>query len=80
MSGQTLHDVFREVFENEHFVLDRELTPRRVPKWDSYAHIVLISTLESTFSVVFTTEEITGIKKVGDIVDLLRAKGCTVTL
>ncbi len=43
-----------------------------IPSWDSFTALMLISELESGFDVHFTMDEITTIKKVGDIKKILR--------
>jgi acyl carrier protein len=55
--------------------IDDDLTPGDVDTWDSFNGLVLASELESTFSLTFTTEEVTGIKNVGDMKQVLRSRG-----
>lgn len=75
MSFATLTRVFRDVFENETLQVTPTLAARDVENWDSFNHINLIVALEETFAVTFTTEEITGMQNVGDLVTVLNAKG-----
>jgi acyl carrier protein len=55
----------------EEQIMDR-LAPEDVESWDSFNGLVIASELETTFSVSFTTEEVTGVKNVGDMKTVLR--------
>ncbi len=48
------------------------LTPEEVESWDSFNGLIIASELESTFSLSFTTEEVTGVKNIGDMKAVLR--------
>ena len=52
-----------------------DLTPDDVGTWDSFNGLLLASELESTFSLAFTTEEVTGVRNVGDMKTVLRNRG-----
>lgn len=78
MSIERLTGVFREVFEDPALEITPALTARDVPNWDSFNHINLVIAIESEFNVKFKTKEIKDMAHVGDLVTLLRAKGCTI--
>lgn len=50
--------VFIEVFGCEESELTDEYTFANVEKWDSFAHLSLISELEDAFDVMFETDDI----------------------
>lgn len=78
MSIESLRGVFREVFEDPSLEITPEMTARDVPQWDSFNHINLVIAIEGEFNVRFKTKEIKDMANVGDLVTLLRAKGCTI--
>jgi len=75
MSKEKVQSIFREVFENDGLEIFPEMTARDVVKWDSFNHINLIISLEEAFQVRFTTEEISKMANVGDLVKVLQAHG-----
>jgi acyl carrier protein len=72
---ERLNGVFRDVFADETIVVTRDTNASQIPAWDSFNHISLITSIEETFSVQFTTREIGAFTCVGDVVDLLLQKG-----
>jgi acyl carrier protein len=78
MSIQKLTSVFRNVFEDEDLTLTPEMSARDVANWDSFNHINLVIEIEGTFAVTFTTDEISTMRNIGDLVIILNAKGCDI--
>lgn len=52
-----------------------ESGPHTIPEWNSLAHVAMVAAVEEEFNVLFEMEEIVGIKTVGDLSLLLKAKG-----
>jgi acyl carrier protein len=69
-----LTSVFRSVFANEELTLSRATTAQDVDGWDSLMHINLIVAIERDFNIRFTTREITRLRNVGDLMDLIACK------
>jgi acyl carrier protein len=69
--AERLTEIFREVFENDTIVLQRELTARDIEGWDSMAHLRLILAIERRFAVRLPSTKIAGLKNVGDMMDLV---------
>jgi acyl carrier protein len=69
--------IFRDVFNDESLVLRPDLTAADVENWDSLSHIDLIVAIERGFRIKFTTREVTLLKNVGELVDLIRQKQVT---
>lgn len=66
--------IFADVFQH-----DADITgatgPETVSSWDSLQHIALIRSLETTFSIRLSMDEIMEIRCVGDIERVLRRHG-----
>ena len=75
MSMEKLTNIFRSVFENDSLDLTPTLSANDVENWDSFNHLNLVINLEEAFGITFTTGDITGMRHVGDLVDLLVEKG-----
>ena len=69
-----LQEVFREVFDNDKLVINRNMTANDVEDWDSFAQINLIIGCEKIFRLHFDISEIVGLEKVGDMMDLIERK------
>ena len=70
-------NVFREVFGDPSLNLTPSTTAQDVPGWDSLMHINLIVAIEKEFKTRFTTREITALRNVGDLIDLVNRKETT---
>lgn len=68
-----IQNVFREVLEDEDFVLDKTLKREDLEAWDSLTHIQLVLSLEKEFGVKFTTQQITKMQSVEDIISFLKS-------
>lgn len=66
--------VFRNVFGNEALTLSRTTTAQDVDGWDSLMHINLIVAIEREFKIRFTSREITALRNVGELIDLIGGK------
>ncbi|MCH5207331.1 MAG: acyl carrier protein [Oscillospiraceae bacterium] len=71
-----LTDVFRSVFDDEKIELSDSTTADDIEAWDSLEHISLIAAVEKAFKMRFTMREVSGMKNVGEMIDILvqRAK------
>jgi acyl carrier protein len=78
MAGDDLtsrvNGVFQKVFGDETLIVSRVTTAQDVEGWDSLMHINLIVAIEREFKVRFTTRDITGLKNVGELMDLVVRK------
>lgn len=73
-----LTEVFRDVFDNEEIVITDSTTADDIEEWDSLEHISLIAAVEKAFKMRFTMKEVSGMKNVGEMINILceRAKKC----
>lgn len=69
-----LTEIFRDVFDDETLTPTAETTADEVEEWDSLSHIRLMLSVEKAFGVRFSTVELGGLKKVGDLVALIQTK------
>ena len=70
---EKLGQVFLEVFGIDG--IGCESSPKVVEGWDSMGHLNLVSELESTFDVVFSTTDIVGMENVECIKEILIKHG-----
>lgn len=70
-----LTGVFQQVFGDETLTLSRATSAKDVEAWDSLMHINLIVAVEREFKIRFTTRDITGLKNVGELMDIIARKG-----
>lgn len=66
-----LNEVFRDVFDDEDIVVDAETTADDIEDWDSIEHINLISAVEGEFKIRFTMGEVSGMKNVGEMIEII---------
>lgn len=73
-----LNEVFQDVFDDETIQISDSTTADDIEAWDSLEHISLISAVEKAFKMRFTMKEVSGMKNVGEMINILceRAKKC----
>ncbi len=71
-----LTEVFQDVFDDDDIVLTDATSAKDIEDWDSLEHINLIAAVERAFRMRFTVREVSGMKNVGEMLDILmeRAK------
>ena len=69
-----LEVIFKEVFDDEKLTISRTTDASQIDGWDSFMHINLIVSIEESFDISLTTQEIGRFTCVGDVVDLLKIK------
>lgn len=69
-----LNEVFRDVFDDENIVVDAETTADDIEDWDSIEHINLISAVEGEFKIRFTMGEVSGMKNVGEMIEIIEQR------
>ena len=71
---ERVNKVFRDIFDDETITVNDATTAADIEDWDSLEHINLIVALEEEFGMKVTMGEITGMKDVGESVDLILAR------
>lgn len=69
-----LTEVFHDVFDDDDIVLTRDTTAADIEAWDSLMHVTLMLRVEGAFKVRFNAGDVTGLKNVGQLVDLITAR------
>ena len=65
-----LTNVFRDVFDD----INDQTTANDIEDWDSLEHINLIEAVEKEFNMRFQMREVSGMKNVGEMVDIIIAR------
>ncbi len=63
-----IQKVFQAVFNVDPDTITPDTTKNNVEGWDSLGHLRLMMAVEKEFGVKFTTEQVVGIERVGDII------------
>ncbi len=66
-----LTTVFRDVFDDDGIELSDSTTADDIEAWDSLEHITLISAVEKEFKMRFTMKEVSGMKNVGEMMNII---------
>jgi len=66
--------LFRKIFSNDSLILSNELTANDVENWDSLTHMLLITEIESSFSIKFKLKDLNKMRNVGDMIDIITSK------
>ena len=66
-----LNPIFQKVFSDGNIQVLREMSAKDVARWDSLSHMNMINEVEKAFGVKFKLKEMTGMKNVGDMIDLI---------
>ena len=66
-----LNAVFQEIFDDDSIIVRDETTAADIEDWDSLEHINLMVAIEKDFGMKFNMAEVTGLKNVGEMVDVI---------
>jgi acyl carrier protein len=70
-----LAEIFAEAFMRGDLRLSPDLTAADVDGWDSLKQILIISAVEERFGIRMTTREMDSLRCVGDLVQIIVARG-----
>ena len=70
-----LTDVFRDIFDDDSIVITEKTTANDIDDWDSIEHINLIGAVEEEFSMRFKMREVSGMKNVGEMINIIDERG-----
>ena len=68
---EKLNGVLRDVFDDEDITVNDATTADDIEDWDSLEHINLVVAVEKCFGIKFTMGEVTGMKNVGEMADII---------
>jgi len=54
-----LKELFSDIFDIPQDKIQDDLSPDTIEKWDSFQHLLLISSIEETFNISLTADEVT---------------------
>ena len=69
-----LTDILRDVFNDNSLLATPELTAADVDGWDSFSHLRLMLTVERSFGVDFAASQMSSLKNVGELAELIASK------
>jgi len=72
--SEKLTAIFRSTFEEPQVVVHDEMTAKDVKGWNSVTHIDMLCEVEDQLGIAFSTGEIAGLAKVGQLIDLIASK------
>lgn len=73
-----LSSLIAETFHLSPEMINDELEMSQVESWDSLQHMNLIASLEQSFGIEFTFDDIVSMQSVGEIKRVLRSKGVVI--
>jgi acyl carrier protein len=69
-----LKPIFFKVFKNKKVNLKNSSSAKTIKNWDSLAQITLVLNIEREFKIRFKVSEISSLKNVGEMIDLILKK------
>ena len=70
-----LNEVFRDVFGDPSISVTPSTTSDDIEDWDSIEHINLIAAVEDEFGMRFKMREVSGMKNVGEMMNIIAERG-----
>jgi len=71
---ESLNGIFTDVFDDNDIKITRQTNADDIEDWDSVTQISLILTIENTFDIRITANELENLANVGEIADLILKK------
>ncbi len=68
---EKLDEVFQDVFDDATIHVTADTTADDIEDWDSLEHITLIAAIEDAFDIKFRMNEVSTMKDVGEMVDII---------
>ena len=71
---ENIQEIFRDIFDDEFLTIENSTNSDDIEDWDSLNHINLVVAIENEFSIKFGFDELSDLKDVGAMVDLIMIK------
>ena len=71
---ENIQEIFRDIFDDEFLTIESSTNSNDIEDWDSLNHINLVVAIENEFSIKFGFDELSDLKDVGAMVDLIIIK------
>ena len=68
---EKLNEIFQDIFDDDSLVITETTPANDVEDWDSIEHINLIDAVEKEFGMKFKMQEVSGMKNVGEMVQII---------
>ena len=69
-----LNEIFCDIFDDESIVLSDDTTADDIEDWDALEQINIINQCEAEFGIKFNMKEVTSLKNVGEMVNIILEK------
>lgn len=70
-----LNSIFCDIFDDESIKISDSTSAANIEDWDSLEHINLIAAVEEEFGMKFKMKEVSGMKNVGEMLDIICERG-----
>lgn len=70
----TIREILADLLDNDSLQLTEATVAEDVADWDSITHVKLLIALESRMGFRFNSNEVEGLKNVGQLIDLVQRK------
>ena len=77
-ADEKLNDILAKVLLIDRSKISDGVSRKNAEEWDSMAHLMLVSEIESAFEVTMNDDDIMEIQTVGDIKKILKKLGITI--
>lgn len=71
---EKLQEVFRDIFDDEEFVIYETTTRQDIEEWDSLANINIIIAIEQEFNIKINLEELEQLTDIGSMIKIIEKK------
>jgi len=71
---EKIQEIFRDIFDNENLKIEESTNSSDIDDWDSLNHINLVVAIESEIKIKFNFDELSTLKDVGAMMDLILKK------
>lgn len=68
---EALQEVFRDMLDDDDFILDPNLKREDLPEWDSLFHITLTASAADEFGIKISSNDIVNIKSIDSLIDVI---------
>lgn len=69
-----VQQIFRDIFDDETLMINEETNANDIDDWDSFEQINLLVSIEGCFNIKFDITEVSDLKNVASMIDLIERK------
>ena len=71
---EKIQEIFRDIFDDGDLIIKETTNSSEIEDWDSLNHINLVVAIEGELNIKFNLKELSGLKNVGEMIDLIMTK------